>query len=404
MEYSQYEYDLHLADPNWTAHETAYLFDMLRVYDLRFIVVADRYEYSGSQPLGLARTRSVEVSSYRWLEAYTKDIKDRYYTVCRRLIRTRAAGDPTAQQQQAQLHAFDKGESCLGSRSLTMRSRNQTQTIRIRAVPSHCGRDCRGGGPLCGDQTTGTGRETLWCRSRSLDAYHHGLGQWTGRPGSREYRSHPWSGQGMLCISRLFSGVADVRRARNARGPTRRHRRAPLRQSPRSKRRMRHLVRRALAIECLTKDAAHCIFRVQPLVINANTSHLAAKHPPHVPAFARSIKMPVPPQTAAIRISSLMTELGVATQRLVMPTRLNLDAYDSLLVAVGALVDIKRQVDRVEQECRTLQAQRKAFVAPLQSSVGRSFTSCTVSLKFQGRSSSVASVATESERRATANE
>ena len=61
-----------------------------------------------------------------------------------------------------------------------------------------------------------------------------------------------------------------------------------------------------------------------------------------------------------------MAELGVETQRLVMPTRTNLDALDGVLSAGAALVDMKRQVDRVEQELRTLRAQRETYVAPLQ--------------------------------------
>lgn len=40
-----------------------------------------------------------------------QDIKDRYYTICRRLLRTRTATDPVIQQQQLQAHAFDKGTS-----------------------------------------------------------------------------------------------------------------------------------------------------------------------------------------------------------------------------------------------------------------------------------------------------
>jgi DNA methyltransferase 1-associated protein 1 len=59
MEYSQYEYDQHLEDSSWTPHETAYLFNLLREFDLRFIVVADRYAYAGGD---LVRHRSVEVS------------------------------------------------------------------------------------------------------------------------------------------------------------------------------------------------------------------------------------------------------------------------------------------------------------------------------------------------------
>jgi DNA methyltransferase 1-associated protein 1 len=75
MEYSQYEYDQHLVDPNWTAHETTYLFDMLRTYDLRFIVVADRYEYQAPQSQDPPRSRSVEVSVEAELETDSRTLK-----------------------------------------------------------------------------------------------------------------------------------------------------------------------------------------------------------------------------------------------------------------------------------------------------------------------------------------
>lgn len=59
MEYSQFEYDQHLADPQWTIQETGYLFSLLRDYDLRFVVAADRYAFESAD--GIVR-RSVEVS------------------------------------------------------------------------------------------------------------------------------------------------------------------------------------------------------------------------------------------------------------------------------------------------------------------------------------------------------
>lgn len=61
MEYSQYEYDQHLQDSNWTPQETSYLFGLLKTYDLRFIVAADRYAYEGT---GGVNKRSVEVRGY----------------------------------------------------------------------------------------------------------------------------------------------------------------------------------------------------------------------------------------------------------------------------------------------------------------------------------------------------
>lgn len=96
MEYSQFEYDQHLTDPNWSPHETTYLFDLLREYDLRFIIAADRYEYKGPTGMGNVKRRSVE------------EIKERYYTICRRLIRTRPTSDPQVQQQQLAQYSFDK--------------------------------------------------------------------------------------------------------------------------------------------------------------------------------------------------------------------------------------------------------------------------------------------------------
>jgi DNA methyltransferase 1-associated protein 1 len=51
-----------------------------------------------------------------------------------------------------------------------------------------------------------------------------------------------------------------------------------------------------------------------------------------------------------------------------MPTRPNLEAYDGVLQAAVSLVDMKRQVDRVEQEIRTIKAQRDGgYIPPVES-------------------------------------
>lgn len=53
-------------------------------------------------------------------------MKDRYYTICRRLIRTRTATDPQAQQQMIQAHSFDRGTS-LGSEVIVETSGRETR-------------------------------------------------------------------------------------------------------------------------------------------------------------------------------------------------------------------------------------------------------------------------------------
>lgn len=43
-------------EEGWTKEETDYLFSLVEEYDLRFVVISDRYDYTGS-------TRTVEVRS-----------------------------------------------------------------------------------------------------------------------------------------------------------------------------------------------------------------------------------------------------------------------------------------------------------------------------------------------------
>ncbi|XP_010523905.1 PREDICTED: SWR1-complex protein 4 isoform X2 [Tarenaya hassleriana] len=68
MKYTDEEYEKYLTDPVWTKEETDQLFDLCERFDLRFIVIADRFPLS----------RTVE------------ELKDRYYSVTRALLRVRA--------------------------------------------------------------------------------------------------------------------------------------------------------------------------------------------------------------------------------------------------------------------------------------------------------------------------
>ncbi|KAI8146957.1 hypothetical protein BJV82DRAFT_665062 [Fennellomyces sp. T-0311] len=86
IEYSDEEYADYLEelDPDWTKEETDYLMELCRQFDLRFVIIADRYQFGNSK-------RSVE------------DLKDRYCRLQRALIKLR-----TGSEAQAQQYAFDK--------------------------------------------------------------------------------------------------------------------------------------------------------------------------------------------------------------------------------------------------------------------------------------------------------
>lgn len=69
--YSEQEYQQHLHDDGWTKSETDHLFDLARRFDLRFIVIQDRFDHQQY------RKRSVE------------DLKERYYSICAKLAKLR---------------------------------------------------------------------------------------------------------------------------------------------------------------------------------------------------------------------------------------------------------------------------------------------------------------------------
>ncbi|XP_004872939.1 DNA methyltransferase 1-associated protein 1 isoform X2 [Heterocephalus glaber] len=66
------EYQLYLHDDAWTKAETDHLFDLSRRFDLRFVVIHDRYDHQQF------KKRSIE------------DLKERYYHICAKLANVRA--------------------------------------------------------------------------------------------------------------------------------------------------------------------------------------------------------------------------------------------------------------------------------------------------------------------------
>ncbi|XP_071117138.1 DNA methyltransferase 1-associated protein 1-like [Haliotis cracherodii] len=82
--YSDLEYQQHLHDDNWPRQETDHLFDLCKRFDLRFIIIHDRWDREKY------RDRSVE------------DLKERYYNVCNTLSKVRAP-----QGSEPKVKAFD---------------------------------------------------------------------------------------------------------------------------------------------------------------------------------------------------------------------------------------------------------------------------------------------------------
>ena len=104
-----YSHLLLATDKEWTKEETDYLFNVVRDFDLRWYIIHDRYEYPDAPSRSLEVLYSAAVSIYL-TTCVIQDLKDRYYSVCRKLVRNRAwVGDEAGKAQLISSFQFDKG-------------------------------------------------------------------------------------------------------------------------------------------------------------------------------------------------------------------------------------------------------------------------------------------------------
>jgi len=88
VEYNEEEWEaLGLAEPGWGRAETDYLFQLCRHFDLRFPVIADRYDWAAASAAAAAAAGAPAPPP---APRGVHELKARYYAVARTLIRSRA--------------------------------------------------------------------------------------------------------------------------------------------------------------------------------------------------------------------------------------------------------------------------------------------------------------------------
>lgn len=296
--YSEEEYTKFLEDPpEWTKEETDYLFNLIREYDSRFYIVNDRYDFPGGP------TRSME------------DLKDRYYSVCRKLIRNRPwSGDEVSKSQLISTFQFDKEREVMRKKYLlSLENRTPKELAEEEALYVELKRI---------EQNEKRFKQD---RDRLLRTL---LGAECGLP------DLPIDEDGPLG------------------DPKKRKRGVPNEldspATPSSSLFASAIPKRAQSAKSAAEDALHCIQRtdgITPIGTTTKTSHQAT--------YLRSFRVAYPKAAVAAKVTQIANELGISLSRLVMPTRDTLLAHEALLEATTSLVELKKVADRVDQEIRT---------------------------------------------------
>ncbi|RAH74294.1 SANT/Myb-like DNA-binding domain-containing protein [Aspergillus aculeatinus CBS 121060] len=100
--YTDEEYNRHLKNDDWTRQETDYLMDLVEEYDLRWVVIADRYDYQPHPVDAETNTTAlVPAKRYRTME----QLKARYYFIAASML---ALEHPPSEMSEAEFELHEK--------------------------------------------------------------------------------------------------------------------------------------------------------------------------------------------------------------------------------------------------------------------------------------------------------
>jgi len=89
FDYTDEQYEKHFSgDPNWTREETDQLWHLCKQFDLRFVVIADRFQTNGKKTM--------------------EDLKERYYRISTKLLELNASPDEDISKHPLMLYPFNK--------------------------------------------------------------------------------------------------------------------------------------------------------------------------------------------------------------------------------------------------------------------------------------------------------
>ncbi|GAA6062086.1 hypothetical protein JCM10212_006509 [Sporobolomyces blumeae] len=352
--YTDDEYDKWLKADGWSKDETDHLFDLAAEYDLRFIVMADRWQ--------LASDRSVDA------------LKDRYYSICRMLAANRP--DPEVTDPAEQEKMDKRRQETVNSFNFDM-GREIERKAYLRSLL---------------DRTPAQIAEEdfLYLESRRIEQSYHKIASdraellkiLGGRGGVGMA-----SGQGglQLGVGGANKGAAGGEKKKKMPGWEIEGNGNGLPEGWAGE----GSKRKATAAQ----DAANCVERHPAPSVSAPKAHMW-------PSIAiRSSRIAPVKSNVAQKVSLALSELGLSTQ-LVMPTKGNIAKLDEVQHALAVMVEAKKAVDRIQAEIRLVKKKKDMLLGihAAEDEVSIKAEDDDASRQRQKRSASVASSTVSTKR------
>lgn len=316
--YSDGEYEV-LKDPDWSREETDFLFDLCREYDLRFIIIWDRYEFPGG------KKRSVE------------DLKARYYSVCRSLMELRTPLNQMSPEetQMFSMLDFDKERES---------ARKKMAAVLFARTPAEVNEE---------EMLLAELKRIVMSQQRTLEE-RKDLFNRLEMPNSTGSIAPYIGSQGLAHLREMMVSSSDKNKKRksNAMGANGAD---GAQQSPA----IASIDRLGAAAASSQKETPQQKKQVRKLTDDEEKEYGVMYHDKlsqGVKFRSTMVATNVKGGTAQ-KVQQALAQLEIA-QKLTMPTAKTIKKYEQLQSAVGMLLDTRKLLEKVEQELRVLKAQQ----------------------------------------------
>lgn len=127
--YTDEEYAARLQSDEWSRQETDYLMDLVEEFDLRWVVIADRYDYQPQQPTETPETATTALVPSNQQPRTMEQMKARYYSVAATML---ALEHPPSEMSETE---FDLHEKMLKFDASRETSRKELASLQLNRTP-----------------------------------------------------------------------------------------------------------------------------------------------------------------------------------------------------------------------------------------------------------------------------
>ena len=343
-EYTEEEYETHLKSDNWTKEETDYLITLALDFDLRWIIIADRYEYHPIAPIptdGDAMDITVPTKP-RTME----DMKARYYDVAAKIMVLR---NPLSSMSANEFDLYEKmtkfnpvQESTRKSLAAGLLTRTAEQVKEEELLLIELKRI------MANEERLSQERKELYAR---LDA-----------PLSTGNTTSYQSSQGLSQLMQTLLAADKSKKRRSLMG-TNDGNSSPAGPSNQSTNPLDRSQRASVAGPSSAKRLSTSLGFSQRQLSAREEAKYGVSHHDRLTAgvsFRTSRELKVKAGRSGnqgVRITAALTELGLPGS-LVMPTSKTLEVFEKLVGGIQTLLDMRKVSEKTEGELRILKAQK----------------------------------------------